>query len=278
MRAGLPQREPLLLQRWDGDRPLRAAARGGEGPAALRAARRAALRQRQHPYRARAQQDPEGPRGALAADARPRLELRAGLGLPRPADRMEDRGGIPRQGQGQGRGRRSSSSAANAAPSRSSWIDVQREEFKRLGVEGDWDHPYATMALPGRGADRPRDHERSRSSDQLYRGSKPVMWSSVEKTALAEAEVEYHEKTSPTVWVKFPIVDTLDGDLDGASVVIWTTTPWTIPANRADRLRLRASHTASIASPTRRPTTGPRPATAMCSPTSSPPRCSRPRG
>ena len=70
-------------------------------------------------------------------------------------------------------------------------------------------------------------------TDQLYRGSKPVMWSSVEKTALAEAEVEYHEKTSPTIWVKFKITNTLDGDLDGASVVIWTTTPWTIPANRA---------------------------------------------
>jgi isoleucyl-tRNA synthetase len=70
-------------------------------------------------------------------------------------------------------------------------------------------------------------------TDQLYRGSKPVMWSSVERTALAEAEVEYHEKTSPTIWVKFPIVDTLDADLEGASVLIWTTTPWTIPANRA---------------------------------------------
>ena len=70
-------------------------------------------------------------------------------------------------------------------------------------------------------------------TDQLYRGSKPVMWSSVERTALAEAEVEYHERTSPTIWVKFPVVETLDGDLADASVLIWTTTPWTIPANRA---------------------------------------------
>jgi isoleucyl-tRNA synthetase len=68
---------------------------------------------------------------------------------------------------------------------------------------------------------------------QLYRGSKPVMWSSVEKTALAEAEVEYHERTSQTVWVKFPLVGTLDADLQGASILIWTTTPWTLPANRA---------------------------------------------
>jgi isoleucyl-tRNA synthetase len=112
------------------------------------------------------------------------------------------------------------------------WIDVQRAEFKRLGVEGDWDHPYETMAFPAE-AQIAREIMKFAASDQLYRGSKPVMWSSVEKTALAEAEVEYHEKTSPTVHVRFPIVDTLDGDLDGAFVVIWTTTPWTIPANRA---------------------------------------------
>jgi len=112
------------------------------------------------------------------------------------------------------------------------WIDVQREEFKRLGVEGDWSNPYATMSYDAE-AQIAREIMSFAMSDQLYRGSKPVMWSSVEKTALAEAEVEYHEKTSTTIWVKFRITNTLDGDLDGASVVIWTTTPWTIPANRA---------------------------------------------
>ena len=112
------------------------------------------------------------------------------------------------------------------------WIDVQREEFKRLGVEGDWTNPYQTMSYDAE-AQIAREIMKFAVSDQLYRGSKPVMWSSVEKTALAEAEVEYHEKTSPTIWVKFKITNTLDGDLDGASVVIWTTTPWTIPANRA---------------------------------------------
>src|SRR5436190_8544886 len=112
------------------------------------------------------------------------------------------------------------------------WIDVQREEFKRLGVEGDWAHPYSTMAFPAE-AQIAREIMAFAMTDQLYRGSKPVMWSAVEKTALAEAEIEYHEKTSPTVVVKFPIVDPLDGDLEGASVLIWTTTPWTIPANRA---------------------------------------------
>jgi isoleucyl-tRNA synthetase len=112
------------------------------------------------------------------------------------------------------------------------WIDVQREEFKRLGVEGDWHHPYATMAYDAE-AQIAREIMSFAMTDQLYRGSKPVMWSSVERTALAEAEVEYHEKASSTIWVRFPITRTLDGDLEGASVVIWTTTPWTIPANRA---------------------------------------------
>jgi isoleucyl-tRNA synthetase len=112
------------------------------------------------------------------------------------------------------------------------WIGVQREEFKRLGVEGDWQHPYSTMAFPAE-AQIAREIIAFAMTDQLYRGSKPVMWSPVEKTALAEAEVEYDERTSPTIWVKFPIIDTLDLDLEGASVLIWTTTPWTIPANRA---------------------------------------------
>src|SRR5215212_7671618 len=100
------------------------------------------------------------------------------------------------------------------------WIGVQRQEFKRLGVEGDWEHPYETMASSAE-AQIAREIMKFATTGQLYRGSKPVMWSSVEKTALAEAEVEYHEKTSPTVVVKFPIVDTLDGDLTGAAVLIW---------------------------------------------------------
>ncbi|CAA9336030.1 MAG: Isoleucyl-tRNA synthetase, partial [uncultured Microvirga sp.] len=112
------------------------------------------------------------------------------------------------------------------------WMGVQGEEFKRLGVEGDWANPYATMAFAAQ-AQIAREVMSFAVTDQLFRGSKPVLWSAVERTALAEAEVEYHERTSTTVWVKFPIVDTLDADLDGASVVIWTTTPWTLPANRA---------------------------------------------
>src|SRR5690606_29184598 len=110
------------------------------------------------------------------------------------------------------------------------WLNVQREEFKRLGVEGDWAHPYTTMTFPAE-AQISRELIRFAETGQLYRGSKPVMWSVVEKTALAEAEVEYHDYQSDMVWVKFPVVK---GELpDGAVVVIWTTTPWTIPGNRA---------------------------------------------
>ncbi|MCQ1573229.1 isoleucine--tRNA ligase [Neorhizobium galegae] len=142
------------------------------------------------------------------------------------------------------------------------WIKVQGEEFKRLGIVGDFENPYLTMNF----------HAESRiagellkiaQSGQLYRGSKPIMWSVVERTALAEAEVEYHDYESDTIWVKFPIVEydreydaqqvdaraklfVIEGlseaeawrvakeqSLADANVVIWTTTPWTIPGNRA---------------------------------------------
>src|SRR5271166_2362172 len=106
------------------------------------------------------------------------------------------------------------------------WIAVQREEFRRLGVVGDWDHPYTTMSYPAE-AQIAREIFKFVANGLLYRGSKPVMWSVVEKTALAEAEIEYEDYTSDTVHVAFPV------EGDDASVVIWTTTPWTIPGNRA---------------------------------------------
>ena len=86
----------------------------------------------------------------------------------------------------------------------SHWLDVQREEFKRLGIIGDWDHPYATMDYFAEAAIA-RELMKFAANGTLYRGSKPVMWSVVEKTALAEAEVEYEDYTSDTVWVKFPV-------------------------------------------------------------------------
>ncbi len=138
------------------------------------------------------------------------------------------------------------------------WIKVQGEEFQRLGVFGDFDNPYTTMAFHAE-ARIAGELLKFAMSDQLYRGSKPVMWSVVERTALAEAEVEYQDYESDTIWVKFSVSkrhdhgrlvgvddtnresvveDQIDlairsSELLGASVVIWTTTPWTIPGNRA---------------------------------------------
>ena len=108
------------------------------------------------------------------------------------------------------------------------WLKVQREEFKRLGIEGDWAHPYSTMDFAAE-AQIAREIMKFAQNGTLYRGSKPVMWSVVEKTALAEAEVEYEDYTSDQVWVKFPVVSSPMPELAGASVVIWTTTPWTTP-------------------------------------------------
>ncbi len=109
------------------------------------------------------------------------------------------------------------------------WINEQATEFQRLGVIGDFKNPYTTMAYHAE-ARIAGELIKFAMSDQLYRGSKPIMWSVVERTALAEAEIEYHDYESDTIWVKFPVQA---GDLAQASVVIWTTTPWTIPGNRA---------------------------------------------
>jgi isoleucyl-tRNA synthetase len=112
------------------------------------------------------------------------------------------------------------------------WLEVQRSEFKRLGVLGDWDHPYTTMSFAAE-AQIAREIGKFAMNGGLYRGSKPVMWSVVEQTALAEAEIEYHDHTSTTVFVRFPVARPSRPELAGASVVIWTTTPWTLPGNRA---------------------------------------------
>jgi len=111
------------------------------------------------------------------------------------------------------------------------WVNIQRDEFKRLGLTGNWANPYKTMDFSSE-AVIAEEFMKFVMNGSLYRGSKPVMWSPVEKTALAEAEIEYHDHQSHTIWVKFPFVNAT-GDLDGASAVIWTTTPWTIPQNKA---------------------------------------------
>ena len=112
------------------------------------------------------------------------------------------------------------------------WIGVQREEFKRLGGIGAWDNPYSTMTFAAE-AQIVREIGKFLMDGSLYRGAKPVLWSVVEKTALAEAEVEYHDRAAPAIWVAFPVEKASRPELQGASVVIWTTTPWTIPGNRA---------------------------------------------
>ncbi|MFZ4688321.1 MAG: isoleucine--tRNA ligase [Polymorphobacter sp.] len=113
------------------------------------------------------------------------------------------------------------------------WVDVQREQLKRLGIGGDWDHPYLTMDFAAE-ATIVAELMKFADSGQLYRGAKPVMWSPVEKTALAEAEIEYEDITSTQVDVAFEITHAPNApELVGAHAVIWTTTPWTIPVNQA---------------------------------------------
>jgi isoleucyl-tRNA synthetase len=112
------------------------------------------------------------------------------------------------------------------------WIDVQRTQFQRLGCIGLWAYPYTTMDFRAEAA-IVRELFKFVGNGLLYRGFRPVMWSPIEKTALAEAEVEYKEKTSPTIYVAFPVVRGSNSKVDFASIVIWTTTPWTIPGNRA---------------------------------------------
>jgi isoleucyl-tRNA synthetase len=112
------------------------------------------------------------------------------------------------------------------------WLGVQSEEFIRLGVAGDWTNRYATMDFDSEAAIA-GEIGKFLLNGSLYRGLRPVMWSPVEKTALAEAEIEYHDHVSPTLHAKFRVVKAGATDLVGADVVIWTTTPWTIPGNRA---------------------------------------------
>ena len=112
------------------------------------------------------------------------------------------------------------------------WVDTQREQLKRLGINADWDNPYLTMDFQAE-ATIVAELLKFAESGQLYRGAKPVMWSPVEKTALAEAEVEYEDIVSTQIDVAFEIVESPIAELVGAHAVIWTTTPWTIPVNQA---------------------------------------------
>ncbi len=118
------------------------------------------------------------------------------------------------------------------------WVDIQRQEFKRYGIEGDWEDPYLTMKFESE-ATIVAEFLKLVAKGLVYQGSKPVMWSPVEQTALAEAEIEYRDHQSTTIWVKFPFKTDatpkalLDEGFGDAKIIIWTTTPWTIPGNRA---------------------------------------------
>ena len=109
------------------------------------------------------------------------------------------------------------------------WVEIQKNEFKRLGIIGDWENPYLTMDFKSE-ATIAAEFMKFIELGTIYQGSKPVMWSPVEKTALAEAEIEYKEHQSKTIWVKFPLIS---NEFNNCSIVIWTTTPWTIPSNKA---------------------------------------------
>ncbi len=112
------------------------------------------------------------------------------------------------------------------------WIDIHKDQFKRLGVIGDWENYYSTMSFDAE-AQIVRELGKFLKEGSLYRGFKPVLWSTVEKTALADAEVEYQDHKSDTIYASFKIKSTNVKELGGGEVIIWTTTPWTIPANKA---------------------------------------------
>ncbi len=223
MKAGLPELEPKLLERWEKIDLFSALRAAEQGPTQVRAARRPALCQRQHPSRhtrsTRSSRTSSTARQQmLGKDAHyvPGWDCH---GLPiewkieekyRAAGKNKDEVPIRRVPRGMPRLRRSIGSTCSAS------------EFKRLGVLGDWDRPYTTMDFAAEAQIIAPSCTSSCMNGGLYRGAKPVMWSVIEKTALAEAEVEYHDHTSTAIWVKFPVVKAeparargrLGGDLD----------------------------------------------------------------
>ena len=249
MRAGLPQREPQLIERWakiDLYKKLREAAKGKpkfvlhDGPPyangnihighALNKILKDLVTRSQSMLGFDSNYVPGWDCHGLPIEWRIEEEYRA-KGKPKPD--------------------LSSGAAINAFRAEcrayaTNWLNIQREEFKRLGVTGDWDNPYQTMTYPAE-AQIAREIMKFKENGLLYRGSKPVMWSVVEKTALAEAEIEYHDHQSDMVWVKFPVKEAPlpaynivpamsipeHPQLKDASILIWTTTPWTLPGNRA---------------------------------------------
>ena len=218
MKANLPKLEPRDARAVGGDGHLRADPEGGRRPPAVDPPRWPALRQRAHPHGHGAEQDPEGPRGQDAQHARLQRGVRAGLGLPRAAHRAPGgqgaRGSTP-PGVDVRQAMDPVEKIRRCREYALRFIDIQREEFKRLGVFGDWDEPLR-HARPEYEAVIVREFGRFVGQGAVYKGLKPVHWCMHCKTALAQAEVEYEDETTPSVYVKFPVVSRQPGARGGA--------------------------------------------------------------
>ena len=224
----------------------RAAARSRGGPAEIHPPRRPALRQRQHPYRHRAQQDPQGRGDALASrcSARTPITCRAGTATACRSSGRSRRSTAPRAGT---RTRcRSVEFRRECRDFAAHWIEIQREEFKRLGVDGDFDNPYTTMSFAAE-ARIARELMKFASTAALSRlEAGHVVGGGEDRAGRGRGRVPGLRLRQ--VWVKFPVRTCesaqVGADIGGASIVIWTTTPWTIPGNRAVSLlaenRIRA--------------------------------------
>jgi isoleucyl-tRNA synthetase len=217
MRAGLPQKEPEILARWARDNLYKALRESGKG--LNKTLKDIVVRSHQMTGR-ESNYVPGWDCHGLPIEWKVEEEFYTSKGKTKP-DFSDSQAIIAFRGE--------------CRAYAEHWLSVQREEFKRLGVIGDWDHPYTTMSYPAE-AQIARELFKFVANGLLYRGSKPVMWSVIEKTALAEAEVEYEELTSDTITVAFPIAS------NDASVLIWTTTPWTIPGNRAIAFSRRVAY------------------------------------
>ncbi|MEL0251548.1 MAG: isoleucine--tRNA ligase [Novosphingobium sp.] len=231
MKAGLPQKEPVILQRWQDEgiyRKVREARKGREkfilhdGP----------------PY-ANGDMHIGHALNHILKDMVCRTQTL--LGKDAPYVPGWDCHGLPIEWKVEEEYRKKKKNKDEVPPKEfraecrayaQKWVDVQREQLKRLGINGDWDNPYLTMDSQAEGT-IVRELLKFAESGQLYRRAKPVMWSPVEKTALAEAEVEYEDIVSTQIDVAFEIVESPIAELVGAYAVIWTTTPWTIPVNQA---------------------------------------------
>ena len=231
MRAGLPQREPEWLARWEADdlyAELRAAARGRpkfvlhDGP----------------PY-ANGDIHIGHAMNKILKDVIVRSRQMTGFDAPYVPG--WDCHGLPIEWKIEEQYRKKGRNKDEVDPIEfrrecrafaAHWIERQKEQFRRLGILGDWDNPYTTMAHEAE-ATIVAELLKFAASGALYRGVRPVMWSPVEKTALAEAEIEYHDHDSTAIDVAFPVVRSPLAALADAAVAIWTTTPWTIPGNRA---------------------------------------------